>query len=639
MKKVTLLVLDSRRSAELRALKRLGVLHPQIEERADQITDELIERRELLRSALVNLSAVESVVPPEPTQRAQAELTPPSDVSESDVRSVQQPAGADHRRDRNVLLARAESIAGDIAERTDRIRWVSETIERLEHERDRVRPWGEFDPSTIAQLNERGVTIRFATMPAGAFRKAKMERAIVLESDGPVVRFALAELNVETGMDDLVAAGEVVEFVPPENRLSVIEAEIEAQRKRLDDERVQLAVQLPQQHLIQEAIEAVEERLHDHGVYLGMNREERIAYIGGFAPEDRLDDLRAAARENGWGLLITDPPAEEPVPTKLKNPRWVELIRPVFEMLGVVPGYREQDISMPFLAFFTVFVGMIIGDAGYGALIFVLSLVMLIVAKAKGNGVSQFNKLGLVLGVSVTVWGAMTGNWFGYAPIAQTQPFSLFVVEALDTSAAQSGRTVQLICFTLAVIHLSLAHIWNFLVYLTRKPAIRAIGDLGWLGVVIGLYFLVLNLFLDIPLPQFALPAIFAGLALVFVFAEQRSDRGFFRTILYSFTEGLLPTIFSGISAFSDVISYIRLYAIGIASVEIAQAFNEMASGGGIVAGIIILTLGHTLNLIMGGLAVIVHGVRLNVLEFAGHLGMEWTGFAYQPFAESGQRG
>ena len=106
-------------------------------------------------------------------------------------------------------------------------------------------------------------------------------------------------------------------------------------------------------------------------------------------------------------------------------------------------------------------------------------------------------------------------------------------------------------------------------------------------------------------------------------------------------SKGTRSTLFlDSISAFSDIISYIRLFAVGLATVEIAKSFNSMAAGlgdgaAGIIGGILILIFGHTLNLAMGGLSVIVHGVRLNMLEFSGHLGIEWTGIPYKPFKGS----
>jgi len=94
------------------------------------------------------------------------------------------------------------------------------------------------------------------------------------------------------------------------------------------------------------------------------------------------------------------------------------------------------------------------------------------------------------------------------------------------------------------------------------------------------------------------------------------------------------------ISGFSDVVSYLRLFAVGYASVVVAYSFNEMAIGGGInsvLAGVLaafILIVGHLLNIVLGAMAIIVHGVRLNMLEFSGHLNMEWSGIKYKPFTE-----
>ncbi|MCG8481101.1 MAG: V-type ATP synthase subunit I, partial [Spirochaetales bacterium] len=129
------------------------------------------------------------------------------------------------------------------------------------------------------------------------------------------------------------------------------------------------------------------------------------------------------------------------------------------------------------------------------------------------------------------------------------------------------------------------------------------------------------------------------GLAAVFLFGSQQEGSGFFAGILRGLG-GFITTALDGISAFSDIISYIRLYAVGLASLAIAEAFNGMAQGigasmdgaVGAIAAALVLFLGHTLNLAMGALSVVVHGVRLNMLEFSGHLGMEWTGVEYAPF-------
>ena len=93
------------------------------------------------------------------------------------------------------------------------------------------------------------------------------------------------------------------------------------------------------------------------------------------------------------------------------------------------------------------------------------------------------------------------------------------------------------------------------------------------------------------------------------------------------------------ISNFVDVVSYLRLFAVGSASLAVAAAFNEMALAGG-VSGLLsgalaafILFAGHALNIVLGAMGILVHGVRLNTLEFSSHLGVQWTGHLYEPFA------
>ena len=94
------------------------------------------------------------------------------------------------------------------------------------------------------------------------------------------------------------------------------------------------------------------------------------------------------------------------------------------------------------------------------------------------------------------------------------------------------------------------------------------------------------------------------------------------------------------VNSFTDIVSYIRLFAVGLATVAIADAFNKMAMGIGFnsvltgLATALILLLGHTLNIILGPLAVLVHGVRLNVLEFCNHVDIRWSGFSYKPLRE-----
>jgi V/A-type H+-transporting ATPase subunit I len=147
------------------------------------------------------------------------------------------------------------------------------------------------------------------------------------------------------------------------------------------------------------------------------------------------------------------------------------------------------------------------------------------------------------------------------------------------------------------------------------------------------------------PIPTWALGLIGGGFLLVFIFGNWEGN---FWKALVAGLKGIIPTFLGTVSVFADIVSYIRLWAVGLAGVAISQTINGMASGAfgepagrivafaiGAVMGVVLLVVGHALNLVMSVLSVIVHGIRLNILEFSGHLGMEWSGYTYDPFRET----
>ncbi len=600
MSKATVLVLDSHRESELASLKRVGLLHPEIEVRSDERTAELAEQREVLSRAIAELSAIES--------DTEASITTEDPLQTA--RHVH--ATAEHLRGRE------------------------EVIDRISDEVSRIETWGDFEPATLKELERHGIELRLYSMATKEFKRRAPEGAIVLESTSSVVRFALwwknGENSSDTTPEQIDEDPGVERFTPGELSLSSLHARITEEQAEVKKISAELSALVGHKQALEEALAGIEESLLDEQVRLGMDTSERIAYINGYVPQSEVDALKQAAVNNGWGLLLREPENNDQVPTKIENRGPVKLIRPMFDFLGVVPGYRERDISVFFLLFFIVFVGMIIGDAGYGALLLLASIVMLIRAEQK-----LLPSLLLVLGISTVAWGGVTGNWFGFEAFGDMYPFSLLVIPSLDTFEAASTENVQRIAFLLAVVHLCLAHAWNFFSEIRERPRIKAFAQLGSLAMVIGLYLLVLSLFVGATFPPYGLCLIGGGLVFVIIFGQQSTEKGFLGGIGSGFGN-LFITFIDSIGSFSDVVSYIRLFAVGLATVQIAQAFNAMAAGvgggiGGIIGASVILALGHTLNVVMAGLAVIVHGVRLNLLEFSGHLGMEWTGIKYEPYS------
>lgn len=387
--------------------------------------------------------------------------------------------------------------------------------------------------------------------------------------------------------------------------------------------------------MLKEALLHLEDELQFEGVKAGMGEEETLTYLTGWIPEEKVDMLKEASAKNGWACLLKDPEEGEEPPTLVENNRVIRIIDPIFSFLGTVPGYREYDVSFWFLIFFSLFVGMIIGDAGYGGILLLAAVAVTI----KSKKVPDALKLLYTLASAAVVWGAVTGTWFSSATLAELPLFKAMTIEPIATMNPESGKMVMYISFIIGLIHISIAHLKNVI---KKMPSLVALTDLGWLSLVVGLFYLVLNLVLDAekyPLPDFAKYLIGGGFAFLILFGQQEKGQDFFKGVLMGIA-GLLTTFLDCISCFGDIISYIRLYAVGLATVAISQTFNGMAAGMvegggvGVALAVLVLLLGHTLNIAMAILSVVVHGVRLNMLEFSGHLGMQWTGYSYQPLCE-----
>ncbi|MCZ7592247.1 MAG: hypothetical protein M5U15_08870 [Kiritimatiellae bacterium] len=182
--------------------------------------------------------------------------------------------------------------------------------------------------------------------------------------------------------------------------------------------------------------------------------------------------------------------------------------------------------------------------------------------------------------------------------------------------------------FLLGAIHLTLAHLWNAM-RIWNSP--RMLAQLGWIGSTWTMFFVACSFVLGQPMPGWLAPLFIVSVVLIVLFMTAPRDlKGEW------FNHVMLPL--NLVSNFVDLVSYIRLFAVGAASYTVANSFNTMILAGGvkgIVAGLIaalLLFAGHALNILLCVMGVLVHGVRLITLEFSSHSGISWAGFAYKPF-------
>lgn len=597
MKVVCIAAQDSRKDELLLSLRGLGILHLAEKRAADP---KLTERFSALSRLLQELKEYEG------KGKQDKELTD----AEFD---------ALYRRTADALERKA---AGKAA------------LSELLLETERIREWGDFDPQAVKDLF--GVAeLHFYRMDKKEYRvlcRSETLAFIRLRSVGKAETVALIGRADET----LHAA----EFRLPERSLSQLEqdaADLKAEIAECDRILTESAAYLKS---YAKQLLKMRNEVEYSSADASLNAESGIVWITGYIPQTETEKFVGAAKEHGWAWLIDDADENDAaVPTKVRYNKATALIKPLFDILGTVPGYREYDISFWFLAFFALFFAMIIGDAGYGAL-FLVGTVILNVRMKK---ITNVTLLLYLLSAATVVWGALTGTWFGLEGAMKVPFLKALVIpgfanypEYFDVTATQAQNNVMKFCFSIGVIQLALACVMN----IRRKICGRSlawVADLGWLLAVCALYFMVLYLVIGETVNLAIVASVIGAGFLLVVFFGGMSPEKTFAQGLKAGLGNTFTTFLNTISAFGNVMSYIRLFAVGMASLAIAQSFNDMASGFGgalVIVGIAIMIIGHALNIVMGFLSVVVHGVRLNLLEFSGQLGMEWTGIAYDPFRE-----
>ncbi len=511
---------------------------------------------------------------------------------------------------------------------------LKENIIALQNERERIAPFGDFDPDALKALAEDGVPLYLYTI-------GKKEEEMLYEDES--IRFIPLSYSgkgnaVALLYSPLPSGIPAQSFRIPDKSLSSLDSEILAAKEELKEteERIRLGAEYIPSY--KAAIAAWDEKITFERVSATVSGDD-IIYLEGYIPEKYEKKFRQFAASESFAYAISDPGEDDNPPTLVAYKGITRIVKPIFDILGTVPGYREYDISSYFLVFFALFFAMIIGDSGYGLIFLLVAVVMHVKAKKA----SDINILLYVLSVVTIIWGALTGTWFGSAAVLEHIPFlKRFIVPAItnfpdvvgvDSTWAQN--MLMKFCFMLGAIQLGLARVMN-IIRKAKEKDLSLVAEAGWFIDVVMLYLMALYLVIGQAVP---FGIIIGGIALGFVLVCCFSAQGpgvKFSDGLKASLGGFFTTFLDTISCFSNIMSYIRLFAVGMASLAIAQSFNGMAegmlSGALFPVGLAIIVVGHLLNLVMGILSVVVHGVRLNLLEFSGALGMEWTGYNYEPF-------
>lgn len=629
MKKISLITLSDKREETLKRLRELGTVQLEISEGFGERLKLYKDQIALLDLALFSVGK---------TKRIKQET---------------------------VDTGNALSIAKTVEDLNEEKKTAISEKSILTAELERLKDWGGIDPQKIGELGSCGYNVAFYEMPKKEYNSLpESVKTVKLYSDRNTVRFMLW-----IGGDDAKEAIKNYKLALPNTSTDEMQKRTTVLSHRIEEIEKKIMSFACYAESFKNAKRALEMSVEFETYSTGMesetlsedkSREVTVAFFKGYIEEEKLDMLKEAARENSWGLSAEEPTEEDNVPTKLKNNRFVSLIYPLTDFLGTVPGYFEYDISGWFLAFILIFFGIIFGDGGYGLLICALAAIPIVKALISKKKIEPTFLLIGLFGLSTVVWGILTCTWFGLSPDQLPKWLKALSVPVISNVYADklwglpwtadgvgltTAQNLQIFCFTLALVQLTIAHIKGALRF---RRSLKALGDVGSILQLIGIYYLVLSLVVNgevfsfglvlggVPIGMLSVALIACGFVMSFVFSNYEGS--VIKAVLTSLTN-IVSVLLGVVNVFSDIVSYIRLWAVGLAGAAISATVNELAGPffGNfmfIVLAIALLVFGHGLNMVLNILSVIVHGIRLNTLEFSSHLDMSWSGRKFKPFKE-----
>ena len=630
MKKISLITVENKKEETLKNLRRLGLVHIEISEGFGEKLTAYREKITLLEKALFCIGKGKG------TEQKEEDVTKTLKIA-SEIDSLTE--------EKNKLLSQRATITA--------------TLEAF-------KSWGEIDVDSIKALKSDGVDIALYEMQKSEYTTLPEEiKTVKLYENKSSIRFLLWK----KGDDELYTSLKPHELTLPEMSTVKMREEISLITSRIEEIDTKISSYGIYREAIKSAIGVLEKEFEFETYNTGMACEilsqneansVSVAYFTGYIEEEKLESLKACAKENSWGLFIQEPTQEDNVPTKLRNNKFVSLIYPLTDFLGTVPGYFEYDISGWFLAFILIFFGIIFGDGGYGLFICAICAIPIVKSLLCKKTISPVFLLIGLFGLSTVLWGTLTCTWFGLSPDQLPNWLKALSVPVISNVYADkiwclpwtsdgvgltTAQNLQILCFTLALIQLTVAHIKGAV---RNRKSLKILGDIGSILQLVGIYYIVLSLVVNaqvfsfglvlsgIPVGTVAIALIGVGFVLSFIFSNYEGS--VVKSILTSLTN-IVSVLLGVVNVFSDIVSYIRLWAVGLAGAAISATVNELAGplfGNFLfmILAIILLVFGHGLNMILNILSVIVHGIRLNTLEFSSPLDMSWSGHKFKPFEE-----
>ncbi|WP_171122724.1 V-type ATP synthase subunit I [Ruegeria sp. HKCCA4707] len=513
-----------------------------------------------------------------------------------------------------------DQFVRDVLDLMQRTRDMTDRRDFLTYRIAQVRPWGDLDfPPTDVLAGNRLWFYQLPLKHRDALSNINLPWAILQEDHRYIYAVLIAP---DDPGDDILPVPRTHTGSLPIHELEAQLEEAEIAIEALEAERVAQTRYLTLMRRNLSAAESAAELAH---ATQKVRDAEAMFALQGWVPEDRIEAVLDMAKSKDAAVLIEEPGPDDNPPTLLEQPedRSAAVDLALFYQ---VPGYKDWDPSIIVAASFAFFFAMIVADAGYGAVI-LLGLLAFWKRMGKTPRERSWRRYGIIISGATIIYGVLVGSYFGASPADGTVWAKLKILDLNNFGA------MMMISIVVGVLHLVLA---NALAARAAWGQRRAVANLGWIGALIGGFILWLSYMKGgTMLPGSIVLA--AGVLAIVLFSSERVVR---KPIdwLWRLIDGL-QSLAGAMGAFGDVLSYMRLFALGLASASLAITFNDLAvsvmqamKGPGILFGLLILIVGHILNFALAMMSGVVHGLRLNYIEFF-KWGLPDEGIVFRPFA------
>lgn len=535
----------------------------------------------------------------------------------------------------NVQLAAAHT--GDAGKGTEalaeiedvqqQIQQVAHKLQAVEKELVQLEPWGDFDPKSVARLRDAGYQIDFYICSDKQFKEEWVDlyNATEINHVGSKLYFVTVmpkgeniDLEVETAKLPDCSLSDL--HVRKEN----LAKQSEALQARLKDLAASVVPDL------QAAQAQVHSQIEFSKVVLNTDSlaDNKLMLLQGWAPADCVSKIKDFLESKEVYYEVADPTPEDDVPILLDNKGFFRLFEPIMR-LYMLPKYNELDLTPFFAPFFMLFFGLCLGDSGYGLFMLLAVTVYRLVAKNISASMKPILTLVQLLGASTMVCGLLTGTCFGFNLYDIQLPLFQSLKEAISLDNQQMFN-LSLILGGVQIIFGMILKAVNQTIQFGFKYAVATIG---WL-------FILVSTAIAFAAPGFmpmggTVHMVFLAIGVLMAYLYNSPGKNVFVNIglglwdSYNMATGLL----------GDVLSYVRLFALGLSGGILASVFNSLAVGmspDNVIAGpivmVLIFVIGHAINMFMNVLGAMVHPMRLTFVEFFKNSGYEGGGKEYKPF-------